>query len=859
VLKTRHVVTIGLKPPIMKNISFAILCFFCLNNATEAQSLLYGTTAEGGGNDVGVLFSFDPSAGTYKKLVDFEARTGAFPSGTMVQADDGKLYGISGLGGDRREGAIFSFNPVTGVYAAVFNFGGTEGGSPTGGLVKAASGLLYGMTNGGTTNGTQVIYSFNPATGIYTRLYVFTNRNTGLYPVGKLVQASDGSLYGMTNEGGENGNGTLFSFDPITATYTKLVDFGSSFLSQPTGNLTQARDGKLYGVASYGGSTGDGVIFSFDPLTHTYANVIEFDSLELENNNGSFPSGCLTLAEDGKLYGTTELGGSDMSGVLFSFDPATSTYTKLKDFGKDIDASQSVGNMMQASNGELYGMTIYGGKRDVKFMDEGILFSYNPGTNAIKLVWDFDNINGGPPTNNGLVEYKPVKMTKKDQSITFATLPNKEPGDTLTVISAIASSGLPVSISIVSGPALLSGDTLFITGKGSITVRAAQRGNTDFNPAPTIDRTFCALTAFYRDNDGDGFGNKNRSITACDITSSNYVSSNKDLNDNDGTIFPGAPELCDGKDNDSDGDTDEGCPEATTWYRDADGDGWGNANTSKIAPTQPVGYVSNKLDCNDRNKTKGGPEVCDGRDNDCDGVIDNGFELKPFYSDFDGDGYGTPKRMIMSCSAPMRFVSDSSDLNDDNGNVYPGAPELCDGRDNNQDGQIDEGFTRTTFYHDFDKDGYGRNEVTLQACAAPLNYVAVGGDCNDRNAAVHPGASGPPNDGIDNNCNGLIDEPLRNLTSSKGGEVGGEQELSLQLTATPNPAQHYFSLRIQSQSNKPVKLRIVDGLGRVVESRQGIAANSTLSIGHLYRPGVYYAEFVQEGKKATIKMVKQTE
>jgi hypothetical protein len=450
-------------------------------------------------------------------------------------------------------------------------------------------------------------------------------------------------------------------------------------------------------------------------------------------------------------------------------------------------------------------------------------------------------------------------MTKKDQSITFATLPNKEPGHTLIVISAIASSGLPVSISIVSGPALLSGDTLFITGKGSITVRAAQRGNTDFNPAPTVDRTFCALTAFYRDNDGDGFGNANRSITACGITSSNYVSSNEDPNDNDGTIFPGAPELCDGKDNDSNGDTDEGCPEATTWYRDADGDGWGNANTSKIAPTQPAGYVSNKLDCNDKNKTKGGPEVCDGRDNDCDGVIDNGFELKPFYSDFDGDGYGTPKRMIMSCSAPLRFVSDSLDQNDDNGQVYPGATELCDGRDNNQDGTVDEGFAKTTFYHDFDKDGYGRSEVTLQTCAAPLNYVAVGGDCNDRNAAVHPGASGPPNDGIDNNCNGLIDEPLRSTATRKDGVVAGEQDLVLQLRVAPNPASHYFTLRIQSNSNKAVQLRITDVLGRGVEGRQGIAANTTLHLGHSYRAGVYYVQVLQEGRKATLKLVKQAQ
>jgi hypothetical protein len=335
------------------------------------------------------------------------------------------------------------------------------------------------------------------------------------------------------------------------------------------------------------------------------------------------------------------------------------------------------------------------------------------------------------------------------------------------------------------------------------------------------------------------------------------VSSNKDPNDNDGTIFPGAPELCDGKDNDSDGDTDEGCPEAITWYRDGDGDGWGNANRSKIAPTQPVGYVFNKLDCNDKNKVKGGPEVCDGIDNDCNGIIDNGFDLTVFYSDFDGDGYGTPKRSISTCSPPPRFVSNDEDLNDDNKNVYPDAPELCDGRDNNQNGTIDEGFEKKTFYHDFDKDGYGRNEVTLEACAAPLNYVAVGGDCNDRNAAIHPGASGLPNDGFDNYCNGEIDEPLPSTSSSKSGEVVGEQGSILQLVATPNPSQHYFTLQVKSNSNKPPQLRIVDAVGRVVEGKSGLTANSTHRVGHSYRPGVYFAQVMQGGKVMTVKLIKQ--
>jgi hypothetical protein len=239
------------------------------------------------------------------------------------------------------------------------------------------------------------------------------------------------------------------------------------------------------------------------------------------------------------------------------------------------------------------------------------------------------------------------------------------------------------------------------------------------------------------------------------------------------------------------------------WYRDADGDGFGDPASFKEAKGQPRGYVSNNLDCNDKNKTKGGPEVCDGIDNDCDGIIDDGLSEITFYSDFDGDGYGSEKRTITACAAPPRFVAVAGDLNDDNKNVYPDAPEICDGRDNNQDGQIDEGFTKRTFYHDFDKDGYGRETVTLQACAAPLNYEAVAGDCNDRDASIHQGAKDLCN-GKDDDCDGLIDEDCNNaVTKQDKAEANvSEQGLKLELTAIPNPASHNFTLRIQSTSSK---------------------------------------------------------
>jgi uncharacterized repeat protein (TIGR03803 family) len=724
-------------------------------------------------------------------------------------------------------------------------------------------------------------------------------------------------LYGTTESGGLSNKGVLFSFNAKTATYTKLEDPKSrnfdSLHHNPNGGLVLASDGKYYGMTDnleYEDGSRYAYIVSLDTATGTYTNLYELDG---ENGEGVNLVGSMVQALDGKLYGVTRSGGVLDMGTLFSFDPLTNAYERVHDF-KGPDGEEPSGGLMLASDGKLYGVTRYGGNGFVS-LGEGVIYSYDPAEGTFRKLWNF----GGEPDDNDdnddednqdgiypgsiLVEYTPIEICngqdddgngqvdegvqttyywdgdgdgygRGDSSIQscidltkFGHVTNKldcDDDDETVYPGATEVCGdgkdhncdgqvdegcTPVTITC-------PGDQTLTADAGSCTVLVKRLPPVNVGGSNTTTFGFELTGA----TEGDATGEITNEVFNVGVTTVTYFASADEDNSASCSFtvtVKAAPEICgNSKDDDCDGQVDEGC-NTTTWYRDADGDGYGNPNSSKVGDTQPRGYVSNNLDCNDKNKVKGGPEVCDGRDNDCDGVIDNGFELKAFYSDWDSDGYGSPKRMVMACSAPPRYVADDQDRNDDNKNVYPNAPEICDGKDNNQDGTVDEGFTRTAFYHDFDKDGYGRDEVTLQACAAPLNYVAVGGDCNDRNGSIHPGASGPPNDGIDNNCNGEIDEPLRSLTSSKGGEVGGEQELSLQLTATPNPSKHYFTLQVQSTSNAPAQLRITDVLGRVVELKQGVAANTSLTIGHTYRPGMYIAEVRQEGKKAIVKLVKQ--
>ena len=292
---------------------------------------------------------------------------------------------------------------------------------------------------------------------------------------------------------------------------------------------------------------------------------------------------------------------------------------------------------------------------------------------------------------------------------------------------------------------------------------------------------------FYRDKDGDGFGDVLDTIIDCEAPEG-YVENYDDCDDNEFTVNPDETEVCDGLDNDCDSLTDEDddsldLTSRSTFYADADEDGFGDSTVSFEVCDQPTGTVLDNTDCDDSdaNINPSATEVCNGYDDDCNTLIDEedtGLDLTTrttWVYDGDRDGYATTDTTtsVESCEAPSEYYADSSttpstDCDDANNEVYPGFPvEYCNGYDDDCDGLIDSNDTDNldlasipNYYQDADSDGYGNASVSVgDQCDQPTGYVLDGTDCDDTNASINPGETEICDvSDVDENCNGLADD-----------------------------------------------------------------------------------------------------
>ncbi len=337
-------------------------------------------------------------AQTITVLHTFRGNDGGYPMGLPVLDPAGNIYGTASAGGTGKCGkngcgTAFMLNK-TGGLVGVYSFGGADGMEPVAGLLRAATGKLYGTTVfGGDKNrscqpGCGAVFELS-ATGKETVLHKFTGPPDGYFSEALLVEDAEGNLYGTTQEGGAYGSGTVFKID-ASGKETILYSFSGGMTGcNPYPGVILDSAGNLYGVTSDGGVPGScnnglGVVFRLD--TSGNETILHL----FGGGDGANPSSVLLFDSEGNLYGTTENGGVGCGtgcGVVFELSPAPGgswSETVLYDFCSLPNCADGeeplTGPLVRDASGNLYGTTYFGGGSD-----DGIVFKLDTSGNETVL------------------------------------------------------------------------------------------------------------------------------------------------------------------------------------------------------------------------------------------------------------------------------------------------------------------------------------------------------------------------------------------------------------------------------------------------------------------------------------------
>lgn len=353
----------------------------------DASGNLYGTTKGGGSYGVGAVYELSPpavSGGSWTQTIIYSfvpyGGGGYVPFSDLVRDQAGAFYGTFFSGGDPicNCGGVFKLTPpaVAGgawTESAIYKFTSSDGHLPTNGaLALTRTGTLYGTTLAGGTYNSGVIYQLTTKNGIsYSEkvLYSFGNTGDGDTPNGPIILDSSGNLYGVTSLGGAYGQGVLYEYVPTTQTESLLFSFGGSSTtgSTPAGNLVFDNYGNLYGVTTYGGTNGDGVVYELSPGSPNWTQTILYT---FSTTSGVSPiAGLSWNHKNNNLYGTTSNKNAHPAGAGTVFKlvpPAVKggawTETTLMQFTYKLNGGYPTGTVTRdPTTGSLYGTAQQGG------------------------------------------------------------------------------------------------------------------------------------------------------------------------------------------------------------------------------------------------------------------------------------------------------------------------------------------------------------------------------------------------------------------------------------------------------------------------------------------------------------------
>jgi uncharacterized repeat protein (TIGR03803 family) len=387
-----------------------ILCTFTGPNGSnpnfagvirDSAGNTYGTTANGGPANIGVVFKLD-TANHETLLTTFPGTVdGSNPSSGVVSDSAGNLYGSAPLGGASGWGTVYKLTPA-GVETTLYTFsGGTDGAEPLGGVVRDSAGNLYGTTYGGGAHGYGAVYKLDTA-GIQTVLYSFTDGPDGGYPYAGVILDSVDNLYGTTVYGGATNQGVVFKVD-TAGTETTLYSFkGGLDGSNCYSGLLRDSAGNLYGTTENGGTAGVGVVFKVS----TGGNESVMYAFT-GGTDGAYPYSGLLRDSAGNLYGTTYGGGTGGSGTVYKVN-SMGVETVLHNF-TSTDGAKPYAGVIRDSAGNFYGTASQGGTDNM-----GVAYKLDSAGNYTTL-YNFTGAGGSNP-QAGLLRDSAGKLYGTTQS-----------------------------------------------------------------------------------------------------------------------------------------------------------------------------------------------------------------------------------------------------------------------------------------------------------------------------------------------------------------------------------------------------------------------------------------------------------
>jgi uncharacterized repeat protein (TIGR03803 family) len=514
----------GTSPVIKYNFNAAETGMYPIGGLLSYNGKFYGATAAGGTSDAGTLFEFDPGTNSLVKKLDLASIGGIKPSGTPILAANGKIYGVCSGNpvGSSNYGILYEYDPATGAAVKKYQFTAStptvSSRRPWGMLVQAANGKLYGISKDGGMYAQGAMFEFNPANNAFLQVINFGSSDPvikqAMFPTQDIMLGSDGKIYGTTQNGPSTnefsqGDGALYVYTPGGAKSNIVLFADVAKGKYPRAGVVETSDHTLYGTTSAGGTNGAGTLYEFDLNTSTYTKKIDFSAAL----HGSNPCK-LSLSSNGKVYGITTVGGANNKGTLFEFDPASGSLTKVFDFGGSMGVP-GTDNFLISSVNSRQNQTITFNTIPTKYMGDAAFALSAAASSGLEVIFTSSdpsvasidgtvvtiykegtvtitaNQVGSPAYYPAPAATQTLTVLRNNQTITFDAFTEKTFGDGVFQLSATTTAPNLTVTFTSADPSIAScspAGNVVIHGAGTVVLKASQPGNNRYYAATPVER-----------------------------------------------------------------------------------------------------------------------------------------------------------------------------------------------------------------------------------------------------------------------------------------------------------------------------------------------------------------------------------